>query len=86
MKARKIKKIFYISVFRPFSADEFERREPLQPPLQFGDQNQEFKVEYIIAHLQHEGKSQNSKKWKGYPDNENIWLHTKDLKNCQELF
>ena len=85
MLKRGVHNAFHVNLFRPFVPDEFDRHPKPPPPLQFEDSHKEFEVESILSHRKYRGQSQYLVKWKGYPDHENTWLYTKDLKNCQEL-
>ncbi len=85
MKLRVIHGTFHVSLLKLYTEDHFGREPQPEPAGLFDHGHEEFALEKILSHRRKRGKLQYLIKWKGYPDHENTWEKTENLKTCDKI-
>lgn len=86
-KDMKIHPVFHVSLLKPAheSPLEFQDRLPPKPPPVLVDSQEEYEVEEILDHKKGRGKKNYYfVKWKGYGDEDNMWVPESSCTNCPE--
>jgi hypothetical protein len=76
----KLYPVFYISLLEPVKGTHILDTIEIQPEHEID----EYKVEEILDERQIRNQKQYLVKWLEYPNNENTWKPTKNLRNCQD--